>query len=316
MAEKSAKAIRWEKREKRRKIISRISFCLLMILCIFSYTPFGRSFWKGAFRASGFSGGPTATFRVPLCIHMVDVGKADAFLLECEGQTALLDGGNYEDGETLVNYLHRRGISSLDYLIMSHPDKDHIGGMLNILKEVPVKNFIQTEASRNEKSKSALYQEILGLVESSIAVEKTVSSGDTIPLGSAVLTVLGPLKEYEDTNNSSLVFKLTYQELSALFCGDIEREAEDDLVRSGIDLSADILKVSHHGSGNSSTERFLREVSPQYAAISVAPDRSALPKEETLLRLEDVGAKIFQTDVDGTVWFYYDSEGLHVETEK
>lgn len=140
--------------------------------------------------------------------------------------------------------------------------------------------------------------------------------GSVYSLGGAKLTFLAPLREYDNTNDSSLVFKLSYGDFTALFCGDMEEEAEEDLVASGIDLNVDLLKVSHHGSNTSSTKKFLKAVSPRYAVISVGPDKNNLPQKKVLRRLENFDAEIYRTDIDGTVIFSYDGEAITVYTER
>lgn len=144
---------------------------------------------------------------------------------------------------------------------------------------------------------------------------KTVGPGDSLPLGETSLEVLGPLEEYEETNDCSLVLRLDYLGFSALFCGDIEAQAELDLVKSGAALDADLLKVAHHGSASSSSRRFLEAVAPAYAVVSVGPDNSNLPREETLLRLEEAGATIYRTDTDGDLVFSWDGEQLSLWSE-
>lgn len=279
----------------------------LVFLLLLSVTPQGRSVWEALFQASGF----TVKAEEPLSIHVLDVGKADAILIRCEGHAALIDAGTYLDGETVADYLSRGGFPALDYAVASHPDKDHLGGMAQVLSETEVKNFVRS-AWFPEK-----YAAVKQVLEEKAIPCRTVSPGDVLPLGGAVLRVLGPGKEYSDTNNASLVLRLEYQGFTALFCGDIEEDAERDLVKSGADLSADVLKVPHHGSKTSCTKRFLAEAAPRYAVISVGPDNHELPDEQTLLRLENAGIEeIYRTDTDGTVVFTYDGSTIGIKTEQ
>lgn len=278
----------------------------LAILLVFSATSQGRGFWKDMFRVSGF-GGETGA---PLSIHVLDVGKADAILIECEGHAALLDAGTYLHGEAVVDYMARNGIDDLDYTIVSHPDKDHIGGMAQVLSEAGAGQFIRSRYHAEE------YSEVEAVLRKQSIPERIVVPGDTLELGGAKLKILGPLENYSDTNNASLVFRLEYQDFTALFCGDIEKDAEKDLVKSGAELSADLLKVPHHGSETSCAKQFLKAVDPQYAVISVGRDNNDLPKEKILKRLDDVCLDVYRTDTDGTVVFTYDENGIHIQTEK
>lgn len=208
----------------------------------------------------------------------------------------------------------RLGIESLDYAIASHPDSDHTGGLSQVLEEVPVGELVVypwPEAMR----RTLEYRALEDAARSSAVPVRQVRPGESLSLGGTKLEVLGPLRDYEGTNDCSLVLRLDYLGFSALFCGDIEYQAELDLVKSSVDLDADLLKVAHHGSAGSSSQRFLEAVSPTYAAISVGPDNSNLPREETLLRLESVGAEIYRTDTDGDLVFSWDGEELSLWSE-
>lgn len=290
----------------KRRLLRGILLGALILLLAFSMTPPGRQLWKALFRVSGFDSGVDA----PLSIHVLDVGKADAILIQCENHAALVDAGTYLSGDVVVDYMARCGFPKLDYVIASHPDKDHIGGMAQVLSETGAGEFVRSSYFSEE------YAEIDSVLEERDIPCRTVSAGDTLELGGASLSILGPVKEYDDTNNTSLVFRLEYKGFTALFCGDMEKEGEKDLVKSGAQLSADLLKVAHHGSQTSSSKRFLAAVDPDYAVISVGPDRNDLPDEKALLRLEETRTQIYRTDTDGTVIFAYDGETITVLTEK
>ena len=142
-------------------------------------------------------------------------------------------------------------------------------------------------------------------------------AGDDFNLGSAVVTFLGPVMEYEDTNNTSLVAKLTFGETSFLFTGDAEMQSESDILDAGFDVSADVLKVGHHGSETSSSYHWLREVMPTYGVISVGEDNTyGHPHEEVLSRLEDAEVTVYRTDLSGTVVCTSDGVTLSFRTER
>ena len=144
----------------------------------------------------------------------------------------------------------------------------------------------------------------------------SMEPGDSFTMGQAVFTAIGPMGSFEDPNNSSLVLRMDCRDFSALFCGDMEYDAEQALILSGQDIDIDLLKVGHHGSSTSSSLRFLWETSPKYAAISTALDRNLLPRDEVLERLEDVGAEIYRTDTDGNIVFIYDGGRVRVRLDK
>ena len=302
-SKKSEAAIRFE----RRKLVRQICLCALAVLLVFSCTPPGRQFWQQMFRLAEFGGNVDA----PLSIHVLDVGKADAILIECDGHTALLDAGTDVHGETVVDYMFRHDMKSLDYAIVSHPDKDHIGGMAQVLSEVDTSVFVRSPYFKEK------YEAVLPVLQEKSIADQVVLPGETILLGEATLRVLAPLEEYEDTNNGSLVIRLEYQGFTALFCGDIEKEAERDLVNAyGESLAADLLKVPHHGSKTSCTNRFLRVVSPQYAVVSVGKDNNNLPSDKILQRLDDYCREVYRTDTDGTLIFTFDGAELQIITER
>ena len=298
-------------REKRRRLLERVALVALAALLVFSAMPVGRAFWGRLYTLSGFRGPVEAA---PLEIHFIDVGKADAILLRCQGQAALLDAGTYASGDRVVDYLRRMGVERLEYAIASHPDSDHTGGMAQVLEEIPVEALV-VYPWPDEMRQTLEYRALEEASFSCGVPVKTVGPGDSLPLGETSLEVLGPLEEYEETNDCSLVLRLDYLGFSALFCGDIEAQAELDLVKSGAALDADLLKVAHHGSASSSSRRFLEAVTPAYAVVSVGPDNSNLPREETLLRLESVGAEIYRTDTDGDLVFSWDGEELSLWSE-
>lgn len=297
-----------------RKWLERVCAVVVAAILTFTLTAVGQSFWNRANRDAGFNDLTGESGLVE--VHVIDVGKADAILLRSGGSAALLDAGKAPAGEVVADYLARYGVESLDYVIMSHPDKDHIGGMSQVLEEIPAKTFVQAPLPEEVIPDSDEYRAMEQAVDDNGLERAVLLPGETLTLGAARLTALGPLREYGDANNNSLVLQLTCGKFAALFCGDMEKEAERDLLSSGEDLSADLLKVGHHGSKTSTTEEFLAAVSPSAAAVSVGPDRNNLPREEVLERLEYAGVQIYRTDTDGDIVFAYDGNYLSINTEK
>ncbi len=285
----------------------RLGWLLLSVLLLFSILPPGQRFWRAMFRLSEFDTGTDA----PLSIHVLDVGKADAILIQCEGHAALVDAGTSLSGRVVLDYMARNHIGPLDYAIASHPDQDHLGGMAQVLSEAGAGAFVRAPYFAEQ------YRKVQNVLAENFIPLQVVSPGDVLALGGAELLFLGPVKEYADTNNSSLVFRLDYAGFSALFCGDVEEEAEKDLVKSGENLAVDLLKVPHHGRKTSSTKRFLAAVNPRYAVIpSGNGSDSDLPQEEALVRLEEAHAVIRRTDTDGTIVFSYDGKDISIKTEQ
>ena len=272
----------------------------------------GRAFWNQMFLRSGFGGSDPDP--AGLEIHVIDVGKADAILVRCQGHAGLIDTGAGGDGEDVADYLLRHGVKELEFVLLSHNDSDHIGGLPTVLGELAVDTLYQGELSVEEPSlEGAAMDRALSGWEGE---RRTLARGDSFSLGGASFSVLGPCRAYESSNDSSLVLRLEFGEVSALFCGDIEATAELDLVKSGQELQADLLKVPHHGSATSCSQRFVKAVMPQLAAVSVGPDRNQLPRAEALEQLEAVGAQIYRTDTDGSIVFSSQGEDFAIETDR
>ena len=272
----------------------------------------GRAFWNQMFLRSGFGGSDPDP--AGLEIHVIDVGKADAILVRCQGHAGLIDTGAGGDGEDVADYLLRHGVKELEFVLLSHNDSDHIGGLPTVLGELAVDTLYQGELSVEEpRLEGAATDRALSGWKGE---RRTLARGDSFSLGGASFSVLGPCRAYESSNDSSLVLRLEFGEVSALFCGDIEATAELDLVKSGQELQADLLKVPHHGSATSCSQRFVKAVMPQLAAVSVGPDRNQLPRAEALEQLEAVGAQIYRTDTDGSIVFSSQGEDFAIETER
>ncbi len=248
-------------------------------------------------------------------VHFIDVGQADCSLIICDDETLLIDGGNVGDSSLVVSYLLSVGVTELDYVICTHAHEDHVGGLSG-----PLNKFTVTQAvfSPETGSDTKCYKDFLSAVEKqnlSVTVPETDSSFN---LGSSTVTFIGPVTEnYDDINDTSIVTKITYEETSFLFTGDAERESEQDILEKGTDISADVLKVGHHGSENSTTYPFLREIMPEIAVISVGEgNKYGHPTEEALSRLRDADVKVYRTDMQGHIKITSDGKNLTVTTNK
>jgi competence protein ComEC len=246
-------------------------------------------------------------------VKFLDVGQADSALLCCGGHWMLIDGGNVEDGSYVVSALTKEGVKSLDYVVNTHADEDHCGGLAGVLAKFPAQHVWSSAKSYSSKAFSNFvkYAQKQGR---SVEIPK---AGDSFKLGAAEVTVLGPIKKYDGNNNNSIVLRVVYGKTSFLFTGDAEREEEKDILDSGAELSATVLKVGHHGSDTSTSYVFLREIMPKYAVISVGKDNDyGHPDKTTLSRLRDAGVTTFRTDLQGTVTAVSDGKTVTMTTEK
>lgn len=232
-----------------------------------------------------------------LTVHFMDNGQGDGFLLECDGEFAVIDASYPEYGPKIVEYMRDQGVESVKLMVASHPHGDHIGGLPSILEAFPVENVWSGPITYYN---DYVYSFLDGVESQNLAVNYP-QPGDTFTLGSATITVLGPVKpHYADTNDLSLVLMVQYGDTRFLFTGDMEQMAEDDMLDywgEDFDFSADVLKVGHHGSYSSTHYRFLRAVMPTYAVISCGGNNDyGHPHSEPLSRLQDAEVIIYRTD--------------------
>lgn len=239
-----------------------------------------------------------------LHLRFLDVGQGDSALITTPGgKTILVDGGpDWSTLESLGEFLpfFRRRI---DLLQLSHPNLDHLLSFPEILKRYDVGGILVAEVDHSLPR----YNEIFALAAQRAIPVIRVYAGKTFDLGDGMtMRILWPPKRMpagfsKETNNTSVVFMLEYQDKRALFTGDAEKQVEETLVRSRIDLRADILKVGHHGSLTSSTTAFLRAVRPKIAVLSVGKNSYGHPRPEVLETLRKVGAEVRRTDTEGTI---------------
>ena len=235
---------------------------------------------------------PTASGADTLTVHYIDVGQADCALLECDGEYMLIDGGNVEDSSLVVSYLESQGVEELSAVVCTHAHEDHVGGLPGVLAVYP------TEAvyAPTRTYSSGCFDDFVYYSDQQGLTIQIPEPGDAFSLGGASVTVLGPVQSYADPNNTSIVLRVQFGDTRFLFTGDMETTAENDMLDYGMDVQADVLKVGHHGSNTSTGYRFLYEVDPTYAVISVGAGNSyGHPHEEPLSRLQDSGVSLYRT---------------------
>lgn len=245
-------------------------------------------------------------------IHYIDVGQADAALVECDGHYLLIDGGNKADSSRIYSILKKEEVPKLDMIVGTHAHEDHIGGLPGALNYTTADKTLCPVTSYDSDAFND-FKKYADQNGGGITVPK---AGEEYDLGSASVTIVG-VNGGSDTNDTSIVLKITYGETSFLFTGDAEREAEQAVLADGYDISATVLKVGHHGSDTSTTYPFLREIMPEYAVISVGEGNSyGHPTDNTLSRLRDADAKVFRTDLQGDIYCTSDGQTVTFITER
>ena len=233
-----------------------------------------------------------------LKIYYLNVGQADCTLIQNKDKNMLIDAGNNDDGEKVVQFLKGLGISKIDYLIGTHPHEDHIGGLDNVINSFDIGTIYMPKVVTTTKT----FESVLDAIEAKNLSVTTPVIGNEFSMGSAKFQILSTGTDEDDLNSCSIVLRLKFGNLAYLFTGDEETVNEEKMINSGYDLSADVLKVAHHGSNTSSSEEFLDRVSPDVAIIMVGEGNSyGHPHSEILNRLNARNIKIYRTDTDGTI---------------
>ena len=256
---------------------------------------------------------PTAIPATGCEVHILAIGKADAILLLADGKAMLIDAGYKHNADEIVQYLKNKGVTRLEYVILTHGDKDHVGGMADVLRAFEVGQVLISP----KKEKSEYYSDMVAVIQ-----EKNISCvspevGTTYTLGTATFQTLAPgpkaLKEGSD-NDASIAIRFTYGNKNFLLMGDALSTTEKELMDSSLSIRADVLKTGHHGKSDATNKKFLKSVQPKYAVIccgeSEEGDEAGEPSSKVLELLEDFNVKTLRTDKVGTIIFRTDGKNL------
>ena len=248
-----------------------------------------------------------------LVIHFVDVGQGDCILIGQNNEYVLIDAGNNEDGQLLVEYFKELGVKKFKYVIGTHAHEDHIGGIDNIINNFELDKFYMPDVITTTKT----FEDVLDALLKKQKAFDTPKIGDKFKLNDLEFEVLYLGTDKSDLNDTSIVLKLTYKNTTYLFMGDATSKVEKILINEGKDLSSDVLKVGRHGSQYSSTATFLKKVNPSYAVIQVGQDNEYdHPKQVTLDKLNKLNTLTYRTDEQGTIILTSDGENITFETIK
>lgn len=265
--------------------------------------------------AAAMEAGDTDPAQKGFQVRFLDVGQGDASLIICDGHTMLIDGGSRLQSAFLYGYLKNAGIRHLDYIVATHPDEDHIGGLAGALNYASV----GTAFSPVMDDESECFQDFCKYLARQNVSVTVPCAGDSYSLGSAQIKILGPVKTTDQgkDNDNSIVLQVRHGDCAFLLTGDAEAQEEEDILQSGVDLHSQVLKVSHHGSATSTGGAWLDAVSPSAAVICCGEDNAyGHPAEAVLKRLQDRKIRVFRTDLQGEIVFEEKDGALYFGTEK
>ena len=241
-------------------------------------------------------------------VHYIDVGQGDATLIKCGDKAMLIDAGENDMGTKVWSYLKSQNVMKLDYVIGTHPDSDHIGGLDVIIYKLKCENVFMSSYKKDTRT----YDDVIQAAKSKNYKIVNPKVGDTYELGEATFTIVAPNDKYDDANNASIGIYLEHGDISYLFTGDAEYEAERDIVDNGLNIDADIYKAGHHGSRTSSCDEFLEEVTPRYVVVSCGEDNSYGHPHAAILNYCRINKiPLYRTDKQGTI--VLKSDGKNIE---
>ena len=246
-----------------------------------------------------------------LKVYFLDVGQADSILIQDQNEFMLIDAGNNEDGENLVEYFKSLGITKFKYVIGTHPHEDHIGGMDDIINNFDIEKYYMPDAITTTRT----FESVLDALSNKNLQFDVPEEDEVVTLNNATIKFLHSEDGKSDLNDTSIVLKMTYGNKKFLFTGDATSNIEKKIINK--DIACDVLKVGHHGSQYSTTETFLDKTDPLYAIISVGKNNTYKhPRGETLNKLKERNIKVYRTDQDGTIIATTNGEEIKFETMK
>jgi competence protein ComEC len=247
-----------------------------------------------------------------MLVHFIDVGQGDSILIQVNNKNLLIDSGPRSDRKKFNNYLSSLKLDKLDYVIATHPHEDHIGNMADVIKDY---NILEFYAPKVQSTTKTFEEMIDALKDKNLKINVIKRGTNSIDLGeNTLVTVFSPNKDsYEDLNNYSPIIKIQYGSTSFLFTGDAQKDVEEEILKDNDDISADVLKVGHHGSSTSTSKDFLSKVNPSIAVISVGKDNIYNhPNKETLKLLNANNIATYRTDTNGTILISSDGNKITV----
>lgn len=248
-----------------------------------------------------------------LKVHYLDVGQGDSIFIELpNNETMLIDAAESYQSENIINYLKNLNYQKIDYVIGTHPHTDHIGGLKNIINTFEIGKIYMPKVVSTTKTYESL---LMAIKDKNLKINTAKAGTSIIDTDTLKINILAPNNSiYTELNNYSVVTKITYGTTKFLFMGDAEKLSENEIKEN---VTADVIKIGHHGSNTSSSIDFIKKVNAKYGIISVGlNNKYNLPKEETITNWENSGTKIYLTSTNGTIRASSDGTNIKIESEK
>ena len=248
-----------------------------------------------------------------LKVHYLDVGQGDSIFIELpNNETMLIDAAESYQSENIINYLKNLNYQKIDYVIGTHPHTDHIGGLKDIINTFEIGKIYMPKVVSTTKTYESL---LMAIKDKNLKINTAKAGTSIIDTDTLKINILAPNNStYTELNNYSVVTKITYGTTKFLFMGDAEKLSENEIKEN---VSADVIKIGHHGSNTSSSTNFIKKVNAKYGIISVGlNNKYNLPKEETITNWENSGTKIYLTSINGTIRASSDGTNIKIESEK
>lgn len=248
-----------------------------------------------------------------LKVHYLDVGQGDSIFIELpNNETMLIDAAESYQSENIINYLKNLNYQKIDYVIGTHPHTDHIGGLKDIINTFEIGKIYMPKVVSTTKTYESL---LMAIKDKNLKINTAKAGTSIIDTDALKINILAPTNStYTELNNYSVVTKITYGTTKFLFMGDAEKLSENEIKE---DVTADVIKIGHHGSNTSSSIDFIKKVNAKYGIISVGlNNKYNLPKEETITNWENSGTKIYLTSINGTITAISDGTNIKIESEK
>ena len=248
-----------------------------------------------------------------LKVHYLDVGQGDSIFIELpNNETMLIDAAESYQSENIINYLKNLNYQKIDYVIGTHPHTDHIGGLKDIINTFEIGKIYMPKVVSTTKTYESL---LMAIKDKNLKINTAKAGTSIIDTDALKINILAPNNStYTELNNYSAVTKITYGTTKFLFMGDAEKLSENEIKEN---VTADVIKIGHHGSNTSSSIDFIKKVNAKYGIISVGlNNKYNLPKEETITNWENSGTKIYLTSTNGTIRASSDGTNIKIESEK